>query len=240
MTEAPSPRDLVSSSAHTSLDYRRKALPRPLVRRMLRSGQNALYRRYEEHFPPDPSDRVLDLGVNASLEERRDYFFESLYPYPSQVVAAGLEPPDRFSRLFPQVRYVQVRRDEPYPFAEDSFDIVFCNAVVEHVGSRDVQRRFLTDVFGIGSAAFVTTPNRWFPVEVHTVLPFVHWLPTPVYRRLFRLLGFRFFAQEANLNLLDRRSLSQLVPAGIEANVDLLRILGWPSNLLLVGRREKK
>jgi hypothetical protein len=24
---------------------------------------------------------------------------------------------------------------------------------------------------------FVTTPNRWFPVEVHTKLPLVHWLP---------------------------------------------------------------
>ncbi len=26
-------------------------------------------------------------------------------------------------------------------------------------------------------AAFVTTPNRWFPIEVHTRIPFVHWLP---------------------------------------------------------------
>ena len=31
----------------------------------------------------------------------------------------------------------------------------------------------------------MTTPNRWFPVEVHTRLPLVHWLPDrlahPVY-----------------------------------------------------------
>jgi SAM-dependent methyltransferase len=225
---------------HDSVEYRRKALPLPLVRRILRRGQAALYQRYERYLPPDPSHRVLDLGVNASLENRRDYFFEDRYPYPGQVVAAGLEAPKRFRDIFPEIEYVQVRRGEPYPFPENSFDVVFCNAVVEHVGSREVQRRFLADVFRIGKSAFVTTPNRWFPVEVHTVLPFLHWLPTPVYRRIFWLLGFRFFADEANLNLLDRHSLLGLVPADVEAEVHALRIAGWPSNLLLLGRRKER
>jgi SAM-dependent methyltransferase len=221
---------------HTSTEYAKKALPLALVRRILRRGQSALYRSYERHFPPDPSQRILDLGVNGSLDQRRDYFFEDRYPYPDRVVAAGLEPPGRFRSLFPQIEYVQVRRNEPYAFPDDSFDIVFCNAVVEHVGSREVQQRFLADVFRIGRAAFVTTPNRWFPVEVHTVLPFVHWLPTAAYRRLFRILGFRFFAEEANLNLLDRSALARLVPDDVDTAIHSLRILGWPSNLLLVGR----
>jgi len=36
---------------------------------------------------------------------------------------------------------------------------------------------------------FLTTPNRWFPVEFHTVLPLVHWLPKPQFRALLRKLG---------------------------------------------------
>ena len=27
---------------------------------------------------------------------------------------------------------------------------------------------------------FLTTPNRWFPIEVHTALPLIHWLPGKV------------------------------------------------------------
>lgn len=235
MTDEPLPATPPSDS-HTSTKYRRKALPMWLVRRILRRGQAALYRRYEDHFPPDPTHRVLDLGVNGAVVDRRDCFFEDRYPYPERVVAAGLEPPQRFSELFPDIEYVQVHRGEPYPFGDQSFDIVFCNAVVEHVGDRATQKDFLAEVFRIGRAGFVTTPNRWFPVEVHTILPFVHWLPTRIYRRIFRLLGFRFFADEKNLNLLDRSALVKLIPDHVVGRVHALRLLGLPSNLLLVGR----
>ena len=34
-----------------------------------------------------------------------------------------------------------------------------------------------TSFAGSSGSVFVTTPNRWFPLEVHTLLPFVHWLP---------------------------------------------------------------
>ena len=65
------------------------------------------------------------------------------------------------------------------PFADGEFDIVFSNAVIEHVGGREQQRRFVEESLRVARRAFVTTPNRWFPVEVHTRLPLVHWLPGP-------------------------------------------------------------
>ena len=37
----------------------------------------------------------------------------------------------------------------------------------------------------------MTTPNRWFPLDPHTLLPFAHWLPPGARRdRLFRARGF--------------------------------------------------
>jgi hypothetical protein len=42
----------------------------------------------------------------------------------------------------------------------------------------------------VANRVFVTTPNRWFPLEVHTLLPFAHWLPAEPRARLLRRAGF--------------------------------------------------
>ncbi len=77
---------------------------------------------------------------------------------------------------YPSARYVQGDALE-LPFADGEFDVVFSNAVIEHVGGREQQRRFVEEALRVARRAFITTPNRWFPVEVHTLLPLVHWLP---------------------------------------------------------------
>ena len=64
------------------------------------------------------------------------------------------------------------------PFPEKSFDYVFSNAVIEHVGGPESGRKMLAESVRVARlGAFHTTPNRWFPVETHTQVPLLHWLP---------------------------------------------------------------
>jgi len=63
------------------------------------------------------------------------------------------------------------------PFHDQSFDIVFSNSVIEHVGSADEQRRFAAEVQRVGRRYWVQTPNRRFPLEPHLLTPFLHHLP---------------------------------------------------------------
>ena len=63
------------------------------------------------------------------------------------------------------------------PFADQSFDLVFSNSVIEHVGSRIEQARFANEIARVGKQYWVQTPNRYFPIEHHLWTPFVHWLP---------------------------------------------------------------
>lgn len=211
-------------------------LPVSLWRRLLVGQQQRIYERFADHFPPDPELRIIDVGVNGDLAERAHYLFESRYPHLGSVVACGLEAPGRFERLFPAARYVQVRRGAALPFDDHAFDVAFCSAVIEHVGSREQQRAFLREILRVARNAFVTTPNRWYPVELHTLVPFVHYLPASAYRRAYRALGFDFFSREENLNLLDRRELRALLPPGSSYEIDEHRFLGLPSNLLLAVR----
>ncbi len=139
---------------------------------------------FTETFRPGPETTVVDVGVtDAPFGETTDNFFEAMYPWPERITAVGVTELDRFSAAFPQVS--AVRADgRLLPFGDGEFDIAFSNAVVEHVGGREDQRAFVHEVCRVARGTFVTTPNCWFPIEVHTLLPVVHWLPRRYGRRL--------------------------------------------------------
>jgi SAM-dependent methyltransferase len=70
------------------------------------------------------------------------------------------------------------------PFRDQSFDVVFSNSVIEHVGSWEKQQRFAAEVARVGRRYWVQTPNRYFPIETHLLTPFLHWLPGSWQRRI--------------------------------------------------------
>ena len=146
---------------------------------------------FMETIRPTPQTTVLDVGADeVGFGEhghsgcRTLNFFEELYPWPERITALGLHRGELFRARYPAVGYVQGDALN-LPFEDGAFDAVFSNAVIEHVGRRDEQRRFVEEALRVARHVFVTTPNRWFPVEVHTRLPLVHWLPDlvahPVY-----------------------------------------------------------
>jgi ubiquinone/menaquinone biosynthesis C-methylase UbiE len=97
------------------------------------------------------------------------------------------------------------------PFRDGAFDVVHSSAVLEHVGSIQNQIAFVQECCRVACKwVFLTTPNRWFPVEFHTLLPLVHWLPKRSFRALMCATGKDFFAEESNLNLLSRREIRSI------------------------------
>jgi SAM-dependent methyltransferase len=170
-----------------------------------------------ESMRPTEQTTVLDVGADdlgfgdpggacGTLN-----FFEEHYPWPERITALGHSDGARFRERYPHVRYVQGDALE-LPFADGEFDVVFSNAVVEHVGGRERQRRFVAEALRVGRRAFLTTPNRWFPLEVHTLLPLVHWLPEPAAHRAYDLAR-KPWAKENHL--LGPRDLRELFPGEV-------------------------
>jgi SAM-dependent methyltransferase len=163
-----------------------------------RRSRERKLRLFLELLGPGPSTSVVDVGVTDSGvggAYGTDNFLEAGYPWPERITAVGVTELERFAAAFPQVRRV-VADGRALPFADGEFDVGFSNAVVEHVGGRADQAAFVRELCRVARRVFVTTPNRWFPVEVHTLLPLVHWLPRgaqPASLAEIDLLGPRAF-----------------------------------------------
>ena len=173
-------------------------------------------RLFLDELQPTAETSVLDVGADELGFGEGDgcgtlNFFEERYPWPERITALGLHDGTGFTSRYPAVRYVQGDACD-LPFADGEFDIVFSNAVIEHVGDRTRQRRFVTEALRVGRRVFITTPNRRFPVEVHTRLPLVHWLPETLSHRFYRAAGKEFATE---VELLSKRSFESLFPGKV-------------------------
>jgi SAM-dependent methyltransferase len=181
----------------------------------LRSRRRKL-QLFLDELRPTAETSVLDVGADelgfgegggcGTLN-----FFEELYPWPDRITALGLHEGEGFRVRYPGIRYVQGDACA-LPFPDGEFDIVFSNAVIEHVGGPVRQRRLVSEAIRVGRRVFITTPNRRFPVEVHTRLPLVHWLPDAIAHRAYRATGKEF---ATDIHLLSRRSFESLFPGRV-------------------------
>lgn len=194
-----------------------------------------MYERVLRLSRPGPGTRILDVGTTPDLEIAYNNFFERWYQDPSQITICSIEDCSNLERAFPGLTFRRLEGDR-LPFRDREFDLAISFAVLEHVGSKERQRVFLAECARVAQIAIIYAPYRFFPIEMHTLVPFLHWLPRAWHRTLWRLLGLGFWADETNLNLLSVRDVRSLLAADRNAHVRLLWSFGWPSNIEIVMR----
>jgi SAM-dependent methyltransferase len=119
------------------------------------------------------------------------------------------------------------------PFADGEFDVVYCNSLIEHVDPAQ-RAQLAAELRRVGTRWFVQTPNRWFPIEPHVLLPLFQFLPRALRRRLWR---FGASGEEFHdIHLLDRRELARLFP---DARILRERVGPLTKSLMAVGPRER-
>lgn len=130
--------------------------------------------------------KILDVGGNIffwKLAER-----ERL-PVPSITILNILPPSKKEVKECERLGIKWVVADgRNMPFSDNSFDIVFSNSVIEHLGDKNSQEQFAKEIRRVGKAYWVQTPNKMFLIEPHLITPFVHWFLHLLPKRLQKIV----------------------------------------------------
>jgi hypothetical protein len=184
---------------------------------------------------------VLDLGGTAALWDHvrgSDDLGRGL-----ELTILNLEVPATEPSL-EGMRYLVGDARDLVDVADNEYDVVFSNSVLEHVGDRSDQQRMANEVIRVGRRYFVQTPSYWFPIEPHFLVPGFQYLPLEMRARLHRRFDLGWVepagdlasarADVSSIRLLRAAELRRLFP---DARIVRERFLGWTKSLVAVGGR---
>lgn len=204
---------------------------------------------FRHKFKLDETTRILDIGSENG--ENINLVLKGTRVKPENVCLADIEQNalddgrDKFG-------FQTVLLDESgvLPFADKSFDLVYCSSVIEHVtlpkseiwkitGEDEFrraawanQRKFADEIRRVGKAYFVQTPNRGFIIESHSWLPFVGFLPRPSLLKILSVTNkFWIKAAPPDFNLLGAREMAELFP---EAEIVSERKFGLVKSVMAI------
>lgn len=149
-----------------------------------------LFRRLFETIPKPV--RILDVGGTEAFWSGSDLLQED----DVEITVLNVDLP---SQANPRIQFVtgDARKLE---FPDKSFDIVYSNSVIEHVGRATDQARMADEIKRVGCRYFVQTPNFFFPIEPHFLVPCFQFMPINARALLLRSFDLGWTKREPELS----------------------------------------
>jgi SAM-dependent methyltransferase len=129
-------------------------------------------------------------------------------------------------------------------FADNAFDLVHSNSVIEHVGRWNQMRAFAKEARRLAPAYYIQTPYFWFPIDPHFYrLPFYHWMPESLRLKIIRRIKVGWTLAIPDIHeamtavesavILDATQFRSLFP---DAEISFERFAFLPKSLIAIRR----
>lgn len=206
-----------------------------------------------DELKPKKTDKILDLGggdgsfFNMVLKNKKSKMLReniTIADYDANVLKIAKQ---KFG-----FKTLQIDANLKLPFKNKSYDIVFSNSLIEHVtgdkklimsfnlerfrkSSHKFQYNIASEINRIGKRYFVQTPNKYFPIDSHTLLPFVIiYLPRRIQIILNKVINQLHIREiSADWNLLSKNDLAKMFP---EALIYEEKFLGLTKSLVVIKK----
>lgn len=182
---------------------------------------------------------ILDIGTTVDVSESSNLIIKSLKNFEKYKSISDQKITSNFF-----FKSLQKSITQEFSLNEINIyrsDVVISNATIEHVGSYEKQLKMIENIIKLSKKIFVVvTPNRMHPLEFHSKIPFIHWLPKKLHRKILSIFGLKYLSKEENLNLLKTIDLIHLMKKFNNVDYDLkyVNFLLFKSNILLIGKKK--
>jgi SAM-dependent methyltransferase len=204
---------------------------------------------FRETFSVGPSTRILDLGSEDGAAIAAVLAGTGAQPsniYIADINAERVQQGHRRYGFSP----IAIPAAGTLPFEDGYFDIVYCSSVIEHVTlpkdqiwleqsdeeferrARTSQRQFANEIRRLGRGYYVQTPDRWFPIESHTWLPLVGYMPRTWQKRVIEKTN-RYWVKKTNPDwcLLSAKEMQEFFP---DATIRHERFMGLSKSIMAI------
>ncbi len=212
-----------------------------LFNRFSRISRKRKLELFYQFMRPTAETKVLDIGAEINREGEGGLLkFADSYPWKDNLTALNISAKhiESIKQRYPEIKAVTGNACN-LPWPEKCFDIVYSNAVIEHLGDFNKQKQMAFEIMRVAKRWFVTTPNRWYPFEFHLRLPFVTWLPGHGYLWAGRFIRYdhlrkryAFRAKRSDLRLMTAKELAQCFPG---SKIIKHRVTFMAETLIAVG-----
>ena len=182
---------------------------------------------------------IIDIGTTPSANQYQNIILSKIRNNKNVTCFSNLDCKILYKK-YPNIKKIIVGDGRKNNLPDNSFDIVHSNATIEHVGSYQNQLKFIKECIRISKKnIFIQTPNRFYPIDFHTILPFIHWLPKNIHRKILQIIGLNFYSLEKNLNLLSEKDLISLCKELSISNFKIIKykLFFMTSNLILLVKK---
>ncbi len=179
-----------------------------LSQSVVKYARKKMYAHFMKTVQPTKGTKILDFGVSEFITDESN-FLEKNYPHHEDLTCVGIGDGKQVKQHFPNVNYFSLIPNEKLPFDDNSFDVSYSNAVFEHLDTDALRVFFFNELARVSKRVYITIPNRWFPVEHHTAVPLLHYIPS-LFRKFLSGGEKDFWAQQENLAFLGKKELAEV------------------------------
>ena len=209
-----------------------------IFKTILLKSRIKIFNIFLENIKFNKNSKILDVGTAPILESHENIIFHR-YKWKKKITGFSNQNCNILKKKFKLNKFIKGNAKNMM-LKDNSFDISFCSATIEHVGNYKSQKKLISELYRVSRKfVFLTTPNRSFPVDFHTKLPLLHLLPKKIHRKILKFFKLNYFASEKNLNLLFSKDIIRICRdlKIIDYKIVYNKFIFLRSNIILIIRK---